>query len=496
VTDIERAPRAPSLLDALLPVVVLVLLLTLTLVLFGTGATDGPLQVALFASGAFAALIAVKNGHTVLSLREAAVEGVGSAMEAIFILLAVGALIGTWNLSGTIPTVVSYGIEVLRPSIFYVAVAIVCALVGSVTGSSWTTAGTLGVAFVGMASILGVSETIAAGAVVSGAYCGDKMSFLSETTILVPSLVGGVTTNEHIRGMAWTVLPAFGASVVAFLVLGLGADTTGSTTAVDDARRAIGSVFNISALNLLPLVLLLVVALRRLPAFLGIFGVALFSGVLAAFTQPDVVRAFVDEPGQNGLRTAIEAIYAAMATGFVLTTGNEAIDSLFSRGGMASMLTTVWLILAALSFAAVMERAGFLDRLIRPLVERARSSAQLILTVAATAIGLNVIAGDQYIAVVMPSRLFRLEFADRGLAPRMLSRTVEDTGTVTSPLIPWNSCGAYMSGVLGVATVSYAPWALFNILNPVIAMGYAVTGFHVERLEPSELPDVETSERD
>ncbi len=483
-------PREPTLLDAVLPVIVLVILLALTLTLFGVGATDGPLQVALFLSGGFAALVAAKNGHTFDSLRDAAVEGVSSAMSAIFILLAVGALIGTWNLSGTIPTVVSYGIEVLRPSIFFLAVAIICALIGSITGSSWTTAGTLGVAFVGMAPILGVSETIAAGAVVSGAYCGDKMSFLSETTILVPSLVGGVTTNEHIRGMAWTVIPAFGVSLVAFLVVGLNEDASGSSVAaVDQARAAIESVFSINALNLLPLVLLIVVALRRLPAFLSILGVALFSGVLAAFTQPDVVRAFVDEPDQNYFRTAIEAIYAAMATGFVSSSGNEAIDSLFSRGGMSSMLTTVWLILGALSFAAVMEQAGFLDRLIRPVVARARSATQLILTVAATAIGLNVLAGDQYIAVVMPSRIFRVEFATRGLAPRMLSRTVEDTGTVTSPLVPWNSCGAYMSGVLGVPTVSYAPWALFNILNPLVAVGYAITGFRVERLPDGAAPD-------
>ncbi len=190
--------------------VVLIVVLLLTLTLFGLGATDGPMQVALFTAGAFAALVAMKNGYTSESLRKAAVAGVTSAVEAIFILLAVGALIGTWNLSGTIPTVVSYGLELLRPSIFFVAAAVVCALVGSVTGSSWTTAGTLGVAFVGMASILGLSEATAAGAVISGAYMGDKMSPLSETTILVPSLVGGVTTNEHIKGMTWTVTPRSG----------------------------------------------------------------------------------------------------------------------------------------------------------------------------------------------------------------------------------------------------------------------------------------------
>jgi NhaC family Na+:H+ antiporter len=222
---------------------------------------------------------------------------------------------------------------------------------------------------------------------------------------------------------------------------------------------------------------------RRVPPFLAIFGTALFAGVLASFTQPDVVRGFVSDPGQGSVLNGIEAIFATMANGFVSTSGNETIDELFSGGGMSSMLTTVWLILGALSFAAVMERAGLLDRLIAPLVDRARSTAGLILSVAATSVGLNVVAGDQYVAVVLPSRVFRLQFASRGLAPRMLSRTVEDTGTVTSPLVPWNSCGAYMTGVLGVSTLQYAPWAIFNYLNPLVAVAYALTGFRVERLE-------------
>ncbi|MGH9251247.1 MAG: Na+/H+ antiporter NhaC family protein, partial [Acidimicrobiales bacterium] len=215
------APRAPSFVDALAPVIVLISLLTLTIALFGLEAADGPLQVALLTSAAFAGLVALKNGYTAATLREAAIGGVSSAMGAIFILLAVGALIGTWNMAGTIPTVVSYGIALLRPGIFYLAVAVICAVVGMVTGSSWTTAGTLGVAFVGMAPILGMSTAIAAGAVISGAYVGDKMTPLSETTILVPGLVGGVTVNEHIKGMMWTVIPSFGLAAIGYLVVGL-----------------------------------------------------------------------------------------------------------------------------------------------------------------------------------------------------------------------------------------------------------------------------------
>src|SRR5207253_9868480 len=237
---------------------------------------------------------------------DAAIGGVSSAMGAIYILLGVGALIGTWNMAGTIPTVVAYGIELLKPSICFFAVAIICALIGAVTGSSWTTAGTLGVAFMGMAPILGVSTTIAAGAIVSGAYMGDKMSPLSETTILVPSLVGGVTTAEHIRGMLWTVVPAFSLALVAFLVLGFTQDT--ATTAVDTtvARAALDSVFNISAVNLLPILLLVVLAFRKTPPFLAIFGTAIFTGVLASFTQPHVIDAFVQESSRGTVLKGIE----------------------------------------------------------------------------------------------------------------------------------------------------------------------------------------------
>ena len=292
-------PRPPSFLDALAPVLVLIGLLTLTIVLFGTAAADGPLQVALFTSAVFAGLVAFKNGYTAANLREAAIGGISSAMGALFILLAVGALIGTWNMAGTIPTVVSYGIAILKPAIFYAAVALICAVVGAVTGSSWTTAGTLGVAFIGMAPILGLSTTIAAGAIISGAYMGDKMSPLSETTVLVPSLVGGVTVNEHIRGMLWTVVPSFVLAFVVFVVIGVVDDPASSAVGTDAARDVLATAFNISPLNLLPLAVLIAVTLWRVPPFLAIYAVALFSGILACFTQRDAVEAFVDEPGQG-----------------------------------------------------------------------------------------------------------------------------------------------------------------------------------------------------
>jgi Na+:H+ antiporter, NhaC family len=467
------------MLDALLPIVVLIALLTMTIAFFGVSATDGPLQVALLLSAAFASLVAFKNGHRVAAVADAAVGGVTSAMGAIFILLAVGSLVGTWNMAGTIPTIVDYGLRIVSPAWFYVTAAVVCALVGVVTGSSWTTAGTLGVAFVGIATVMGLSTAVAAGAVICGAYFGDKMTPLSETTILVPRLVGrGLTTGAHIRSMFWTSGPALGLSLVVFFVLGRVAEPEG-TIGTDAARSALGDAFDVSFVALLPLLLLVAFAVLRLPPFLAILGSAFAAGVVAPFVQPDAVEAFVTDPDGGAFAVGVEALFAAMATGFVSHSGVEAIDDLFSRGGMSSMLTTVWLILGALSYAAVMEHAGFLRRVLEPIVSRARSRGSLILSVNASGVGLNVVAGDQYVAAVLPSRMYRDEFARRRIAPQVLSRAVEDSGTVTSVLVPWNTCGAYISGVLGVPTASYLPFCVFNLASPVLDVLYGYLGFKV-----------------
>ena len=481
-----RVPREPSLLDALIPVITLVFLIGLTIVIFGTNATGGPLQVALFLSAVVAGLVALKNGHTQARVRDAAIGGISSALAAVFILLAVGALIGAWNMAGTIPTVVYYGVGLLSETWFYPATAIVCGVVGLSIGSSWTTAATLGVAFVALAPLVGADPAIAAGAVISGAYFGDKMTPISETTVLVPSMVGNVTTNQHIGAMIWTSGPAVVLAIIGFTIIGLVTPESGTAFDPADAQAIIAESFQISLINLVPLVLLVILSVRRAPPFLAIFGSAIFAAVLAVFTQPELIAEFVGSPGQAPVVVAIEAIYAALANGFVLESGNETLDELFSRGGMSSMLFTIWLVLGALSYAAVMEDAGFLERLIRPVLAAAKSTGRLIASVIATCIGLNIIAGDQYVAIVMPSRIYRAEFAKRGIAPRMLSRAVEDSGTVTSPLVPWNSCGAYMAGVLGVATVAYLPFCFFNLLSPLISLIYGFTGFRIEHVPPAE----------
>jgi NhaC family Na+:H+ antiporter len=479
---IPRAIKEPSLTDAIIPLVMLVVLIGGAIALFGLDALDGPIPAALVVCAMVAALINLKNGHPWEEIEESTRRALSSITSAIFILLAVGALIGTWCLSGTIPTLVYYGIQILSPSWFYAASALICGVIAMSIGSSWTTAGTIGVGLVGIAMMLGVSPAITAGSVISGAYLGDKLSPLSETTILTAQMVG-VDVHEHIKRQAWTSVPAFVIGVVLFLILGWAGPPATDMGDTNIELSALSKFFNINLLNLLPLVLLVILSIRKAPASLALMGAALFAGVMAVFTQPEVVRNFVDAPDVNPVFTGIMAIWNAMATGFSIETGYGDIDRLLSRGGMDSMLLTLWLIMGAVSFGTLLDEFGLIKVLIDPLVRSAKSTGRLFLTVFASAFGLNIVAGDQYIALVLPARTFKAEFAKRGIAPTMLSRLTADSGTVTSPLVPWNSCGAFMGAVLGVPTLLYLPFCFFNIISPLLSVLYGVTGFRIERVE-------------
>jgi NhaC family Na+:H+ antiporter len=483
--DVPRTPREPTLLDALVPLITLAVLIAGALALFGLDALDGPIQVALVLCAAVAALIALKNGHPWEAVQEAGQGAMASVTSAVFILLAVGALIGTWNLSGTIPTLVYYGIQVLSPGWYYAASAIICGVVALSIGSSWTTAGTIGVGLIGIATMLEVSPAITAGAVISGAYLGDKTSPLSETTILSAQMVK-VDVHDHIKRQVWTSVPAFLVALVVFLVLswthtGQSDDTVATATELE----ALSDVFWINPVNLLPLVLLGYLSIRKVPASLALTGSALFAGVMAVFTQPDVVADFVAGSG-NVVVESVKAVWQAMATGFEMSTGIADVDRLVSRGGMDSMLLTLWLIFGAVTFGALLEQFGLIARLVDPMIASATSTGRLFLTVFACGFGLNVVAGDQYIALVLPSRIFRVEFERRGLAATNLSRLAADSGTVTSPLVPWNSCGAFMGATLGVSTLLYAPYAVFCWASPLLSVLYGYTGFRIERIEPSD----------
>jgi NhaC family Na+:H+ antiporter len=363
-------------------------------------------------------------------------------------------------------------------------------------GSSWTTAGTIGVGLVGIAAMLGVSPGITAGAVISGAYLGDKLSPLSETTVLTAQLVG-VDVHEHIKRQAWTSVPAFLIGFVLFLLVGLfwgPAATDAGDTGTE--LTALGDIYWITPLNLLPLLLLIVLSVRKVPASLALTAAAVVAGVLGVLTQYGVVRTFVADPGLDPVRAGIKAVWQAMATGFSMDSGLGDVDRLLSRGGMDSMLPTLWLIIGAVTFGTLLEEFGLISRLIDPMVRAARGTGRLFLTVFATAFGLNVVAGDQYIALVLPAKVYRAEFARRDLAPANLSRLTADSGTVTSPLVPWNSCGAFMGAVLGVPTLVYLPFCFFNIASPLLSVTYGFTGFRVERVQPTdtERTDAEPAE--
>ncbi len=470
-----RSRREPSLIDALVPVVALIGLLATSYYLFGDLASQGPNQVALLFCGLIAAGIAYKNGMAWGALRQATIDGVASGLTAIFILLAVGALIGTWAMSGTIIAMVYYGLKILSPSYFYASSAIICAVVALSIGSSWTVAGTIGIGLMGIAANMGLSPEITAGAVISGAYFGDKASPLSDTVNLTAA-AAGADLFEHIRESLWTSIPSLLLAVLLFVLLGSPRDFDAAAT-----LAGIEQHYDVTLWAFVPLVFVFVLAVMRLPAFVTIFSGALLGAVMAVIFNSNAVIGFAADPALPAPLAALKGIWRALASGYVANTGETDIDSLLSRGGMESMLGTVWLILTALAFGTVMEHAGLLTRLVNPILDRARSVGGLVASVVASCIGANIVTSDQYIAIVLPGRMFRAEFERRGLAPVVLSRAVGDSATVTSPLVPWNSCGAYMAATLGVATLSFAGYAFFCLINPLVTILIAVLGIRMLR---------------
>ena len=482
--DKEISIRPPSYLDALIPIFVLIILLASAVYLYGADGTSGPIQVALMLSMMGAGLVGLKNGHKWEDMGKAAVDGISQAMGAIFILLGVGALIGTWTMAGTIATIVHYGVQFLDPNWYYLACVVICGVLALSIGSAWTVAGTLGVGLIGIANLLGVSPEITAGAVISGAYFGDKMSPLSETTNLAPA-VSGSNLFTHIKNMLWTTAPSIVIALVIFGIIGL-RGVFSSPLDLTVVLEAIESIFNVGLLTLVPLLVVLIMSLRRNAAFSTILVGALVGGLMAVILQPEVVLAFVNDPSLSTPVTRAKGIWSAMATGFVVESQYEGLNELFSRGGMSSMLETVWLIISAMAFGGVMEYTGLLARLIQPILKWAQGDRRLLVATGLTSIGINLVAGDQYMAIVLPGRMYRDIYNEKGIAPETLSRQIEDTGTITSPLIPWNSCGAYMSATLGIATVAYLPYSLFNLINVAISLIYAAVGFQIKRTRPGE----------
>ena len=477
------APRQPSLFQSLVPVAFLIGMLAASVYLFGDSSSRGPTQIALILSAGVGIILGIANGYTWKELEVGIVAGISLAMGAILILLMVGSLIGSWILAGVVPSMIYYGLGILTPSVFFAAACAICCITSLATGSSWTTAGTVGVALVGIAAAQGLHLGIAAGAIVSGAYFGDKMSPLSDTTNLAPAMAG-TDLFTHIRHMIWTTGPSIVIALILFVIIGLRAAAPSDTTSVDAIRQAIAAQFAIGPHLLIPLAIVLALVIARMPALPALLIGALIGCVFAVIFQRAAVLAYVTQPDASAGFSLVKGAWMSLFDGYKLESGNKALDDLLSRGGMASMLPTVWLIVAAMMFGAVMETTGMLQRIAASILSAVRGTGSLIAATLATSFSMNVVASDQYIAIVIPGRMFRAEFQRRRLHPKNLSRALEDAGTLTSPLVPWNTCGAFMAQTLGVATFAYAPFAFFNLINPLISAVYGFTGFTIEKLEP------------
>lgn len=468
----------PSLLVSLVPVLFLILMLVINVLVFKDDASYGPNQLALLLAG----MLTLGMGSFLLQIpypkmEKAIVHSISLATQACLILLVVGSLIAVWILSGIVPTMIYYGLLIINPDYFLPVACISCALVALSTGSSWSTSGTVGIALIGIGQTLGIPMGMTAGAIISGAYFGDKMSPLSDTTNLAPAMAG-TDLITHIKHMIYTSGPAIVIAIILFFLIGLGFSAQDSDPAkINQVLELITKQFNVGLhLFFVPVIVLICVA-KKMPAFPAmVLGVLL--GILASliFQQPLLTKL-------AGESTDISAVYSQIVSiahgGFSYDSGNAAIDKLFNRGGMSGMLTTVWLILMAMVFGGALEATGMLQKIASSILSLVQGTASLIGSVIATCLVMNMTASDQYLAIVVPGRMFRQSFDDFDLDPKNLSRALEDSGTVTSVLVPWNSGGAYHSKVFGVETLDYLPYCFFNILSPVISLFLATMNWTI-----------------
>ncbi|MEM6522218.1 MAG: Na+/H+ antiporter NhaC [Bacteroidota bacterium] len=471
--------KDPSFILSLLPILFLILLLVINVIIYGGDSSYGPNQIALLLSAAFAGVLSLKIGFKWPEIEKAIVKSISSAMAAILILLMIGALSGTWLISGIVPAMIYYGLEILNPTVFLFAACIVSAVVSLATGSSWSTAATVGIALIGIGKAMGIHDGIVAGAIISGAYFGDKMSPLSDTTNLAPAMAG-TDLFTHIRYMSYTTGPSIVIALIIFLIWGFTLDTSADLVQVSSVQQAINDKFNINiALFLVPATVIFMIV-KKVPALPALLVGSLLGGVFSLIFQPHLIDSISGITGDQ-LKSSYGAVLKAMFADVSVTTGNATVDELLSSGGMAGMLNTIWLILSAMVFGGVLEGAGMLRRMANEIIKLASSTGSLVASTAATCITFNVTASDQYIAIVVPGRMFSNTYRERGLAPENLSRTLEDSGTVTSVLIPWNTCGAYQSSVLGVATLIYLPYCFFNLISPLMTITFAYFNIKIRK---------------
>lgn len=475
----EQTNRAsqPSVVVSLIPLAVLVAFLALAIKLFGGDAIMGASQLSLLSASAVCTAIAIVGYRCKWqTLEDAIVTNMRSATPALIILLLIGAIAGTWMASGVIPTLIYYGLKILHPSFFLPASCIICALISLLTGSSWTTIATIGVALMGIGRALGFDDGWIAGAIISGAYFGDKISLMSDTTVLASS-TSEVPLFTHIKYMVITTIPSFLIAIIVFTFAGLFA-TTAAAADTAQISSALEATYNISAWLLLVPVLTGLLISRRLPAIVTLFSSVLMAAVAMAVAQPDILMRIADVEELSFL-SSFKAIVLATTTDTAVETSNPLLNDLVATSGMGGMMNTIWLIICAMCFGGVMWGSGMLLAISQIFLRMAHRTISVVSSTVCSGIFFNLTTGDQYISIILTGNLFGHLYDNRGLERRLLSRSVEDSATVTSVLIPWNSCGMAQSTVLGVATLTYLPYCIFNLVSPMISILVAATGYKI-----------------
>ena len=459
-----------SLKNALIPLIVLIGLLAFNVIVYGDDALSGSNQFILLIGGAVAAMVGFANKISYQTIIDKVADNLKSVTGAILILLFVGALAGTWLISGVIPAMIYYGLQILHPSIFLPACVIICALISLATGSSWTTSATVGIALIGIGKALGVPVGMVAGAVLSGAYFGDKLSPLSDTTNLAPAMAGA-DLFTHIRYMTHTTVPSILVTLIVFIILGIVFSGDGTANS-QELLAAMNEVFTINLLLFIVPIIVIVMIVRKTPPLVALFVGTTLGAIAALIFQQELLLSLSGESTLSVYGT-YQVIIDAITVSTEIETTSVALTDLFQSGGMEGMLGTIWLIICAMVFGGVMDAIGALSTISATLLSIAQSTFQLFASTAASCLTINITASDQYLSIVVPGKMFEKAYKDRGLAPENLSRTLEDSGTVTSVLIPWNTCGAYQSGVLGVDVSQYFFYAIFNWLSPFMTLFFA-----------------------
>ena len=469
-----------SLNESLFPIVLLIIFLTFNVYVYGDDAMGGSNQFILLLGAAAGIGLGIFKGFKFSNMMSQVAENLKSVTGAIVILLFVGALSGTWLISGIIPSMIYYGLNILHPSIFLPACLIICAIISIATGSSWTTSATVGIALIGISKAIGVPVEMSAGAIISGAYFGDKLSPLSDTTNLAPA-ISGSDLFTHIKYLTITTIPTITISLIIFVILNfymVSSGTTDNTVLLE----AINQTSNITPLIFIVPLIVIILIIKKTPPIIALFTGTILGAIFAIIFQQDILTQL-----SNSSSLTFDGAYSAIINSITIDTniesGNSELNDLFKSGGMFGMMNTIWLVISAMVFGGVMESIGALKTITTSLLNLGKSTFSLFASTAGSCLAINLTTSDQYLAIVIPGKMYEKAFKEKNLAPENLSRTLEDTGTVTSVLIPWNSCGAYQSGVLGVSVIDYFFYAIFNWLSFFMTLIVAGLNYKIKKLE-------------